>query len=70
MTRPTCPHCQRLAVVANSHRFGEVRVKVFGCLKCRAYGLGKLVTAADVPRTRAVIGINLRDPSGRFASVR
>lgn len=70
MNRPCCPHCQRPAVVANSHASGSIRVKVFGCVRCGEYGLGKFIVASNEIRTRAVIGNNVRDPSGRFAVTR
>lgn len=70
MARPSCPDCKRTAVIANSHVRDGVRVKVFGCVRCGKYGLGKDVAKATDPRTRAVIGNNIRDRSGRFVSSR
>ncbi len=67
MLRPSCPHCQRLAVVANSHVSDGLRVQTYGCKQCGEWSLGTEVVPADAKRTRTVISNILRNDSGRFA---
>lgn len=67
MLRPSCPHCQRLAVVANSYVSDGLRVQTYGCKQCGEWSLGTEVVPADAKRTRTVISDLIRSPSGRFA---